>query len=128
LTVEYIALIAIFVGYAFVANASMAVGLYIVDHIFFAMAIAIKTYFQKIADPADIASTASVGFSINHVAAVVIPVVFGFIWLVSPSAVFLLGASMAVGSLVLSRFVPHIPEPGQEVQLPFRTQTVPAGE
>jgi predicted MFS family arabinose efflux permease len=128
LTVEYIALIAIFVGYAFVANASMAVGLYIVDHIFFAMAIAIKTYFQKIADPADIASTASVGFSINHVAAVVIPVVFGFIWLVSPSAVFLLGAAMAVGSLVLSRFIPYIPEPGQEVQLPFRTQTVPAGE
>ena len=28
------------------------------DHLFFAMAIAVKTYFQKIADPADIASTA----------------------------------------------------------------------
>ncbi len=128
LTLEYIGLIGVFIGYAFVANAYVAVGLFIVDHIFFAMAIAIKTYFQKIADPADIASTASVGFSINHVAAVVIPAVFGIIWMVAPAVVFLLGAAMAGGSLVLSRLIPHIPAPGTEVQLPFRAQSLPAGE
>jgi len=128
LTLEYIGLIGVFIGYAFVANATIAIGLFILDHIFFAMAIAIKTYFQKIADPADIASTASVGFSINHVAAVVIPAVFGIIWMVAPAVVFLLGAVMAGGSLVLLRLIPHVPAPGTEVQLPFRAQSLPAGE
>ena len=42
---------------------------------FFALAIAIQTYFQKIADPADIAATAGVSFTINHIAAVVMPAV-----------------------------------------------------
>lgn len=86
---EYIGLIGVFVGYAFVETAEWAAALYIVDHLFFALALAIKTYLQKIADPADMASTAGVSFTINHIAAVVIPVTFGLIWLVSPSAVFL---------------------------------------
>ena len=111
LTVEYVGLICVFVGYAFVETAWMAVGLYIIDHMFFAMAIAIKTYFQKIADPADIASTAGVSFTINHVAAVVIPAAFGFLWIASPAAVFLTGAAMAGASLVLARIVPAVPTP-----------------
>ena len=69
--------------------------LYVLDHLFFSLAIAIKTYFQKIADPADMASTAGVAFTINHIAAVVIPALFGLVWLVSPAAVFLMGSGMA---------------------------------
>lgn len=64
-------------AYAFVENATLAAGLYVADHVFFALAIAIKTYFQKIADPADIASTAGVSFTISHIAAIVIPAAFG---------------------------------------------------
>ena len=70
LTFEYVGLILVFVAYAFVENGYVAAGLYVLDHMFFALAIAIKTYFQKIADPADIASTAGVSFTINHIAAV----------------------------------------------------------
>lgn len=114
LTFEYIGLIGVFVAYAFVENATIAAILYVVDHAFFAMAIAIKTYFQKIADPADIAPTAGVGFTINHIAAVMIPVLFGLMWLVSPAAVFLSGAAMAGISLVLARMVPVVPQPGFE--------------
>ncbi|NQV80233.1 MAG: MFS transporter, partial [Alphaproteobacteria bacterium] len=115
LTVEYIGLIAVFVAYAFVSNPAIAIGLYIVDHVFFAMAIAMKTYFQKIADPADIAPTAGVSFTINHIAAVVLPAAFGVLWLVSPAAVFLAGAAMALASLGLSRLVPPDPDIGNEV-------------
>ncbi|GAB1269149.1 MFS transporter [Aurantivibrio infirmus] len=115
LTFEYIGLIGVFVSYAFVTNGQVAAGLYIVDHMFFSLAIAIKTYFQKIADPEDMAATASVSFTINHIAAVVIPVLFGFLWLVSPSSVFLLGAGMAGISLVLARNIPLVPEKGNEV-------------
>ncbi len=114
LILEYTGLIGVFTAYAFVQNATVAAGLYIVDHLFFAMAIAIKTYFQKIADPADIAATAGVGFTINHIAAVLLPAAFGILWLVSPAAVFLSGSAMAAISLMLSLNVPHAPAPGNE--------------
>lgn len=116
LTIEYIGLIIVFSGYAFVSNAYVAAGLYVIDHVFFALAIAIKTYFQKIADPKDIAATASVSFTISHIAAVFIPVLFGLIWLQSPALVFLLGAAMALVSLLLSLLIPDQPEAGQETR------------
>ncbi len=112
---EYIGLIGVFTAYAFVSHATLAAGLYVLDHAFFALAIAIKTYFQKIADPADIASTAGVSFTISHIAAVVIPAAFGYLWLVSPAAVFLTGSVMAAMSLVMAFNVPARPEPGNEV-------------
>ncbi|WP_428642841.1 MFS transporter [Roseibium sp.] len=120
LILEYIGLILVFVCYAFVTNATLAASLYVIDHAFFAIAIAIKTYFQKIADPADIAPTAGVAFTINHIAAVVIPVVFGLIWLVSPAAVFLAGAGMATVSLFLATLIPSHPDAGKEVDFWFR--------
>ncbi|HHI4956566.1 MFS transporter [Vibrio parahaemolyticus] len=117
LTFEYVGLIFVFVGYGLVQTAEWAAALYVVDHLFFALALAIKTYFQKIADPADMASTAGVAFTINHIAAVVIPVTFGMIWLVSPSSVFYIGAGMAAFSLLLSLNIPAKPEEGNETRL-----------
>ena len=115
LTFEYCGLFCVFTAYAFVNDATWAASLYVADHLFFSLAIAIKTYFQKIADPADMASTAGVAFTINHIAAVVIPVLFGLVWLVSPMAVFLMGSCMALISLVLARNIPPIPCAGNEV-------------
>lgn len=121
LTLEYVGLIGVFTAYAFVENAYVAAGLYVVDHMFFALAIAIKTYFQKIADPADIASTAGVSFTINHIAAVVIPALLGYVWIQSHAAVFLVGTAFAVASLVMSQNVPARPREGNEtaMRLPF---------
>lgn len=116
LVFEYTGLFFVFAGYAVVETSEWAAALYVVDHLFFAIALAIKTYFQKIADPADMAATAGVSFTINHIAAVVIPVTFGFIWLVSPAAVFVIGALMAVVSLLLSLNIPTKPENGNEVR------------
>jgi MFS family permease len=123
---EYTGLIAVFMAYAFVENALVAAFLYIIDHAFYAFAIAMKTYFQKIADPADIAPTSGVAFTINHIAAVGIPATFGFIWLVSPSAVFMIGAGMAVLSLVLALMVPRHPVPGHEFAWQSAPGTQPA--
>ena len=119
LTLEYAGLMLVFTAYAFVDNAYAAAGLYILDHVFFALAIAIKTYFQKIADPADIASTAGVSFTINHIAAVVIPALLGYVWLVSHEAVFLIGTGFALCSLVLSQNVPARPREGNETVVSF---------
>lgn len=115
LSLEYIGLVIVFVSYAFVNDATLAAGLYVVDHLFFSMAIAINSYFQKIADPKDIAATSGVSFTINHIAAVVIPVSFGLLWMTSSAAVFLLGAAMAVVSFILARKIPLSPSAGNEV-------------
>lgn len=105
LLVEYIGLIVIFTSYAFVTNKHVAAALYIADHLFFAMAIAVKTYFQKIADPKDIAATAGISFTINHIAAVAIPALLGLVWLESPKTVFMIGAGIACCSLFFSRLI-----------------------
>jgi len=117
LTLEYIGLIVIFFSYAFVDTIEFAIALYLLDHMFFAMAIAIKTYFQKIADPADIAATSSISFTINHIAAVVLPALLGLVWVINHSAVFLVGAAIACASLVLSQFIPDNPRPSAETRL-----------
>jgi len=114
---EYVGLTFIFVGYGLVESAYVAVFLYIADHLLFSIAIALKTYFQKIADPADIASSAGVSFTINHIAAVFIPVLFGFVWLYSPSLVFFSGAGIALASLLLALNMPIKPAAGNEVLL-----------
>lgn len=114
LTLEYTGLIVIFSCYAVAESAVFASILYILDHVFFAMAIALKSYLKKIADPADIASTAGVSFSINHIAAVILPFVLGLVWIVSPAMVFIVGACIAVLSLTLSQLIPGAPQQGME--------------
>ncbi|MBE1299607.1 MAG: MFS transporter [Alteromonadaceae bacterium] len=109
LTFEYIGLTLLFISYGLVENGLLAGVLFVVDHLFFALAIAIKTYFQKIADPKDIASTAGVSFTINHIAAVIIPALLGIVWLTSPSLVFFIGAGFAFCSLILAQNIPQDP-------------------
>ena len=115
LSLEYVGLIVVFISYGLVDDSRLAAGLYVVDHMFFAMAIAMKTYFQKIADPKDMASSAGVSFTINHIAAVIIPAILGMVWIWSDSLVFYIGAGFALCSLILSQNIPVRPCPGNEV-------------
>ncbi len=117
---ENVSLIIVFVGYALaVQNVipiawAIAAKLFILDGVFFTATIAQRTYFQKIASPEDIAPTAGVAFTINHIAAVFIPLVFGLIWLSDPTYVFVIGAAIAMVSLSLAFLVPRHPEAGCE--------------
>lgn len=121
LIVEYTGLALVFMAYGgiywFNWGVLLAAGLYVVDHVLFGLALALKTYFQKIADPGDIAPTAAVAFTINHIAAVFLPVLLGLLWVISPAAVFGLAAGMALVSLALSLLIPRHPEPGNETVL-----------
>ncbi|WP_417743147.1 MFS transporter [Salipiger sp.] len=115
---EYVGLTLVFLAYGglywFGWGVLLASVLYVIDHIFFGLALALKTYFQKIADPGDIAPTSAVAFTINHIAAVVLPFLLGYLWLVSPGAVFGLAAGMALISLSLALMIPRHPAPGSE--------------
>lgn len=129
--VENLSLIAVFLGYALATQDlvpiawAVAAKLFVLDGVFFTATIAQRTYFQKIASPEDIAPTAGVAFTINHIAAVVIPVFFGLIWLRDPTLVFVIGAGLATVSLSLAFLVPRHPEPGRETTIWVSRATAP---
>ncbi len=112
LSLEYGSLIVIFILYAFAEQRWLVVVLYILDHIFFNFSIAIRTYFQKVGDPRDIAPTMAVGFTINHIAAVVIPALGGILWMVDYKIPFLAGAGMSLISFLAVQFIPGKGRPG----------------
>ncbi len=105
LSMEYFFLILVFTAYAFVDSKLIAGTLYILDHIFFNFSTAISTYFQKIAEPEDIAASSAVGFTINHIAAVVLPVIGGLLWMIDYKIPFLAGAFFSLISLCFVQFI-----------------------
>jgi hypothetical protein len=123
---EYAGLVLVFSAYGgvyfFGWGVAIAATLYVIDHIFFALALALKTYFQKIADPQDIAPTAAVAFTINHIAAVFLPVLLGLLWLVSPAAVFVLAAGMTSVSFALALLIPRHPAKSHETVFQSRLE------
>jgi predicted MFS family arabinose efflux permease len=100
LSLEYASLIFVFVAYAITDSKIIVALLYILDHIFFNFAIAIRTFFQKVGDPRDIAPSMAVGFTINHIAAIFLPAIGGILWIVDYRIPFLGGAVMALVSLI----------------------------
>jgi hypothetical protein len=120
---ENVSLIVIFAGYALAADGTLggasawaAAAFFVLDGVFFTFSIAQKTYFQKIGDPADMAPTAAVAFTINHIMAVIIPVFFGVLAFQrpDPSIIFWLGCGIAAASLSLAFMVPKRPDHGAE--------------
>ena len=118
LIVEYFGLMVIFLLYAglyyFDWSYIVASILFIADHMFFGLAFAMKTYFQKIADSEDFAPTAAVAFTINHISAVFLPVLLGYIWIHNNSAVFYLAAVLSFISLIVALLIPRFPSKGNE--------------
>jgi predicted MFS family arabinose efflux permease len=107
LTFNFFCLIGIFLGYAMINEPSVLIALFIVDNLLFGFSLALNSYFQKIAlIPQDITPNMSLGQSINHVAAVIIPLVGGILWeTVDPAMPFLGGAVIAVVSLLLLQWM-----------------------
>jgi MFS family permease len=100
LTIEYASLVFVFLAYAVTDAKWPAGGLYILHHIFFNFAMAINTFFQKMGDPGDVAPTMAAGFTINHIAAVFLPALGGYFWMIDYRIPFLAGVVMALISLV----------------------------
>ena len=118
---EYLGLTAVFLAYGGIYflgwGVILAAALYVIDHLLFSLALAMKTYFQKIADPQDIAPTAAVAFTINHISAVFLPVLLGYVWLVSPAFVFFAAAGFSGISFILASLIPRHPRKGCETVL-----------
>ncbi|GAB7078971.1 MFS transporter [Megalodesulfovibrio paquesii] len=111
LTIEYSMLIVVFLCYSYTESPYVAGVLFVLDHMAFSFVVCIRTYLQKIAEKPDIAPSSAMGFTINHIAAVFIPALGGWLWTIDYHIPFLAGAGMALVSLVLSQFV-RLPHPG----------------
>lgn len=107
LTLAFAALIPIFLGYAFIGLLPVLCVLFVLDNVLFGFNLAMPTYLQKIAvSPEELTANMSLQETINHISAVIVPVVGGGIWILfGAKAPFLAGVGIAVVSLVLAQFI-----------------------
>mgnify|MGYP001228425192 CR=1 FL=1 len=105
LSLEYGTLIFVFTAYALSDSKIFIAFLYIIDHIVFNFAFAVRTFYQKIADSEDFANGMAMGFTINHIAAVFIPVIGGALWLLDYRISFFAGVFLAFCSLIFVQFI-----------------------
>jgi predicted MFS family arabinose efflux permease len=101
-------LVVVFLGYAFVPLLSVLYVLFFLDQILLGFSVATQSYFRKIAlHPDEITPNICLGQTINHVAAVIIPVVGGLVWeAIGSRHTFLAGALIVVASLFVVRLMP----------------------
>ncbi len=112
LSVAFGTLAFVFLGYAYVTYLPLLFALYVIDNILFGFNLALMTYFQKIAvTPEEVTSNLSVAQTIEHIAAVVVPVLGGTVWeLFGSQAPFLAGVGIVLVSLTLTQFMRTPPE------------------
>ena len=106
MTIEYISAFVIFMGYALTKSEYLIVLLYVFDSLTFNFSIDVRTFFQKIAFPEDAAPNMAIAQTINHIPAVTIPAIGGWMWLSwGYQSVFFFGAGITVMSLLLAQLV-----------------------
>ena len=113
LTAKYVVVLALCLAYVVCDYAWLAAALYVADQLLFCFTVSIRTYFQKIADPGDIAPSMAMGVTVNHIAAVAVPLAGGLMWLIDYRLPFLMGAAFALASLVMTFFI-KTPTPAQK--------------
>ena len=106
LSLSYIVLVFVFMGYAVIDHRPSLYALYCLDNLIFFGGIALTTYVHKIAPPDELKPTLSMGVTMNHVAAVAAPLVGGYAWLVfGYEVIFIAGSVLAFISLVVTQWL-----------------------
>jgi len=104
-SLEYSGVIVVFLVYAFSSSKHLVMLMYIFDSILYNLDVSIRTYFQKVANPADIAFSMSVGFTINHIAAVFLPALGGYFWMIDYRIPFVAGSALGLVSLAAAQWM-----------------------
>jgi len=105
LSLESASLVVLFLGYAFIENVYIVVLLYIMDSVFMNFSIGLNTYLQKTADKQDFGSLTAIGFTINHISAVIIPLMGGIMWMINWRFPFIVGAVLTIVSLYFTQMI-----------------------
>ena len=76
----FVCLTLFFIGYAVIQNKFVLYAIYVVNGAFVVFSMALTTYVNRIAPPREHTPTLSMGVAMNHVAAVLMPLVGGLLW------------------------------------------------
>jgi predicted MFS family arabinose efflux permease len=102
----YAAIALTFAGYALVQHVIVLESLWVLDSILFSFGVGITTYLNRIVRPGEMMPSLAMGQTMNHIAAVVIPVAGGLLWhRFGYHAPFWCGVGAAVISLYITQFV-----------------------
>jgi hypothetical protein len=105
LSLKYSVLVLIFVAYCTTDSKMLVAGLYVVEQLFTNFSMAIRSFFQKIGDPEDIAPSMAVGQTVNHITAVILPLLGGLLWMIDYRIPFVIGICVALLALVMVQFI-----------------------
>jgi predicted MFS family arabinose efflux permease len=123
LTLKYAVLACIFTAYCMTDSRTLVAVLYVVEQLFTNFSMAIRTFFQKIADPRDIAPSMAVGQTINHISAVILPVAGGMLWMIDYRIPFIMGIVIALTALAMTLFIRYPQEKAAPVPVPVTPTT-----
>jgi len=102
----YAAIALTFAGYALVRHVLVLEVLWVVDSILFSFGVGITTYLNRIVRPGEMTPSLAMGQTMNHVAAVVIPIAGGLLWhRYGYHAPFWCGVAAALASLLIAQAV-----------------------
>ena len=119
LALNYACLIPLFAGYALVHNLFVLGALYCIDNAFFSFGLGINSYLGRIAPPEDRTPSLVMGSTVNHIAAVGVPVVGGFLWArIGYEVTFLAGAATCLLSVMAALAIRPgaAPSPAGEIE------------
>jgi len=104
----YPLLIFVFLGYAFIDNVYILYGLFVADGAIFVLSLALTTYVNRLVPKSEHTATLSMGIAMNHVAAVIMPLLGGVLWAYwGRQWPFLAGALAAVLGIPAAMCVPR---------------------
>lgn len=108
LTFYSIGLIVIFLGYATMRTVGALVALFLIDNLLFSFSVGFTTYLHRIVRKNELTPCLSMGVTMNHIAAVTVPVGGAWLWQYygNYQIPFWVGVAVAVISLIATRWLP----------------------
>ncbi len=113
LTFYAIGLIVVFIGYAVVQNKAALIALFLIDNVLFSYSVGFTTYLHRIVRPGELTPCLAMGTTMNHIAAVTVPLGGAYLWHTSKNyqLPFWVGVAIAGVSLIATRWLPQGPAP-----------------
>jgi MFS family permease len=108
LTFYSIGLIVVFLGYASVQNVHALYALFLIDNVLFSFGVGFTTYLHRIARPNEMTPCLAMGTTMNHIAAVTVPVGGAWLWqhYHNYQLPFWVGVGIAAVALIANRWLP----------------------
>lgn len=108
LTCYSIALILVFLGYATFQNVGALYSLFLIDNVLFSFGVGFTTYLHRIVRPGEMTPCLAMGTTMNHIAAVTVPVGGAWLWQKyhNYQLPFWVGVAIAAVALAATRWLP----------------------